>query len=96
MRSGEKHYLIAYDIINNKKRKKIADFLEKELFCKRINKSVFIGCLDTESYLKLFDISRQTAQAKDSIIIFELCGKCMNRIISFGGIDIEPKNTLFI
>lgn len=43
------NYLITYDVTDNKKRKKIADFLLEKGF-RRIQKSVFLGNIKLNTY----------------------------------------------
>ena len=74
-------YLITYDIISNKRRKKIADILEG--VGKRVNLSVF-ECELNDTKLKHLKtkLLKQADPKTDSIRIYSICENCVKK--SFG------------
>ena len=90
-----KLYLVAYDISNNKRRKKLAEKLEN--YGVRINLSVF-ECTFTPAQLReIRHFVRKTINRKtDTVKIYYLSRKCYQKSLSFGR-KIEPpgKTTYF-
>ncbi|WP_297576542.1 CRISPR-associated endonuclease Cas2 [uncultured Campylobacter sp.] len=89
-------YLITYDIISNKRRKKIADILEG--VGKRVNLSVF-ECELNDTKLKHLKtkLLKQADPKADSIRIYRICENCVKK--SFGlcmGDDIFADMDLYI
>ncbi|MCZ6158075.1 CRISPR-associated endonuclease Cas2 [Campylobacter ureolyticus] len=74
-------YLITYDIISNRRRKKIADILEG--VGKRVNLSVF-ECELNDTKLKHLKtkLLKQADPKTDSIRIYRICENCVKK--SFG------------
>lgn len=69
-------YLIAYDIKNSKKRKKIADELEGIGY--RVNLSVFELDLSKARLKKLlFDLSKHLDPSTDSLRFYRVCANCL-------------------
>lgn len=85
--------VVVYDISDNTSRL----YLIKKLHyygLKRLQKSVFIGYLETNERLDLADdIETYLSSDKDSIVIFPLCENCKNSILIQGDADI-PQNDL--
>lgn len=70
---------MAYDVISNKRRRKISAELEK--IGVRINKSVFL-CLDTKwSVDEMYSMLKKLCTNKDSIFIFSLCKSCAEKAL---------------
>lgn len=69
--------VVAYDVISNKRRRKISAELEK--IGVRINKSVFF-CPDAKlSADEIYDLLKKLCTQKDSIYIFPLCKSCAEK-----------------
>ena len=69
--------IVAYDVINNKRRRKISE--EMESIGVRINKSVFL-CPDTKwSVDEIAEMLKKLCTKKDSIFIFPLCKSCAEK-----------------
>lgn len=85
--------VVVYDISDNTSR----SYLIKKLQyygLKRLQKSVFIGYLETNDRLDLAnDVETYLSSDSDSIVIFPLCGNCKNIILVQGNADI-PENYL--
>ena len=71
-------YLVSYDIVSDKRRRKIAGILEN--YGKRVQYSVFECDLDEKRYQKLYEeISKETADMKKeegSVLFYYICGNC--------------------
>jgi CRISPR-associated protein Cas2 len=68
--------LIAYDIQDDKRRKKISDILEG--FGYRVNYSVFELSITKTKYIKLLSQFEEIVVKKeDSLRIYHLCEKCV-------------------
>lgn len=75
-------YVISYDIIDDKKRAKVADTLLD--FGKRVQYSVF-ECELTDVYLEnLVRKLKKIISPEDSIRIYSLCSQCMKSIRILG------------
>jgi len=69
--------VVAYDVISNKRRRKISTELER--IGVRINKSVFL-CQDTKlSVDEIYNMLKNLCTKKDSIFIFPLCKSCTGK-----------------
>ena len=84
---------VVYDISDNTSRLSLIKKLQY-FGLKRIQKSVFMGYLDTDERLDLAeDIEAYLSKETDSIIILPLCENCKNSILLVGDADI-PQNDL--
>jgi len=81
--------IIAYDIENNKRRNKIAKFLEKK--GRRIQKSVFIVDIESRKRKSLQRDLWKLAEKKGIIHIFSLCNGCRKKAVFLGE---EPQDCL--
>ena len=83
--------IVTYDISDNASR----SYLIKKLQyfgLKRLQKSVFIGYLETEDRMDLAnEVETYLSSDKDSIVIFPVCGSCRDSILIQGDADI-PQN----
>lgn len=88
----KKFVIIAYDIVNNKKRNKISDLLCK--YGKRINKSVFECFLSEKEFKALKEtLKKKIKKGDDSILYYTLCKYCIDQI-EREGIKEEEKETV--
>jgi len=74
------HYLVTYDIVDDKNRKKLSDILEK--FGIRVNYSVFECELNKTKLNKLIEyINKQQLYDKryDSIRFYHICQNCIDK-----------------
>jgi CRISPR-associated protein Cas2 len=72
------HYLVAYDMPDNKKRKKVGELLEK--YGTRVNFSVFEVTLNEtklKQLLKLFKEEKLINKKTDSVRFYHLCQNCV-------------------
>ena len=84
-------YIIAYDIANNKKRKKVANELEGLGY--RVNKSVFECELSKTRLVKLEKFFRKTAGKSDSVRLYRICENCLQNSFDISSTKpFEPKN----
>ena len=83
--------IVTYDISDNASR----SYLIKKLQyfgLKRLQKSVFIGYLETEDRLDLAnELETYLSSDSDSIVIFPVCGSCRDSILIQGNANI-PQN----
>ena len=69
------HVVVAYDIIDDRRRLRLARFLIGYL--DRVQKSVFEGELEEKRYLLMKEgIDRRIEHAEDTVRIYHLCGRC--------------------
>ena len=74
------HYVVAYDITNDKRRKKFSEHLEK--YGVRVNYSVFEIELNRTKYLKLLEEVEQKKlinKKYDSIRFYHICENCIDK-----------------
>ena len=87
--------VIVYDITDNTSR---LHLIKKLQFfgLKRLQKSVFIGYLETKDRLELVkDLNSFLSNDSDSIVIFPLCESCKNSIFIEGDADIPQNNMTY-
>lgn len=84
--------LISYDIVDDKKRTKLAHKLKD--FGPRVQKSVFEADVKPEELKTLRQILKAIELEKDeSIRLYRLCGECMKKITIWGeGVVTEDKD----
>jgi len=82
----KKLVVVAYDISNNKRRKKVADLLEKH--GNRVNYSVF-ECFVSGRELQALkeDADGLIKKKYDSILFYELCATCIEKIDRHGNMS---------
>lgn len=71
--------LVAYDIINNRRRHKLSEALEKNGV--RINKSVFLFENTKLTISEMNDLIAGFSHKKDSIYIFAICDNCLKKSV---------------
>jgi len=72
------HYLITYDIEDNKRRKKISDLLEGYGF--RVNYSVFEFYLNDKELNEILKEAKEILNKKvDSFRIYRICESCLKK-----------------
>lgn len=86
------YILIIYDIIDDKKRVKLAKFLQGYGF--RIQKSAFEAMLTHKLYMKLKQEIRAYAADCDSIRIYKIIGK--GQVTTFGGAQNEIEDLDYV
>ena len=85
--------VVVYDISDNTSRLYLIKKLQY-FGLKRLQKSVFIGYLETRERMDLAeDIKTYLSSDGDSIVIFPLCGSCKKSILLEGDANI-PQNDL--
>lgn len=81
-------YIIAYDIQNDKKRRKVSKILEENGV--RLQFSVFECKLNKKELKELkTKIDNIISSKSDSVLIFNLCETCENKSINIGASYIE-------
>ncbi len=80
MAARKKFIVIAYDISDNKRRKKVVNAVQK--FGGRVNLSVF-ECMVTDSQFKELcsEIKSIINTKKDCVIYYTLCTDCFSKIV---------------
>jgi CRISPR-associated protein Cas2 len=79
----EQHYVIAYDIRDPTRLRRVAKVMED--FGERVQKSVFEAALSTSQVLKLKNRLRQEMDCEvDGVKFFPLCPKCDQRVNIIG------------
>nr|WP_321319151.1 CRISPR-associated endonuclease Cas2 [uncultured Campylobacter sp.] len=87
-------YIIAYDIANNKKRKKVANELEGLGY--RVNKSVFECELSKTRLAKLVKFLHKTAGKSDSVRLYRICENCLESSFDISGAELFEARSLFV
>ena len=83
-------YLIVYDIVRNKPRKKVSDILEG--YGNRVNKSVF-ECTFKNKRTKdevIKQIEKEIDSKRDSVRIYAICQNCIHSSHALGEREDEP------
>ena len=80
MRARKMLFVIAYDIVNDKRRNKVSHLLEK--YGLRVNFSVF-ECIFTEAQLSSIqrEIGTLIVTKEDTVIYYPCCMNCFSKII---------------
>lgn len=87
--------VVVYDISDNTSRSYLIKKLQ-HFGLKRLQKSVFIGYLETDDRLDLAgDVETYLSSDNDSIVIFPLCESCKNSILIQGEADIPQKDLTY-
>ncbi len=89
-------YLVAYDISNNKRRRKLALILGD--YGQRVQKSVFEIWLEADTKKRLLKrLKRLLKTDEDSVRLYRLCENCQRKVEVFGpGEGPQPPHTLII
>lgn len=92
------NYLITYDIINDKKRKKLSDLLETYGY--RVNYSVFECVLNNtklKKLIKIIDEKKIIDKKRDSLRFYHICQNCISKSFEFSNKgDVFEEKELFI
>ena len=76
-------YVICYDIVNDKRRRRVVKYLES--YGVRIQYSVFESELNKIQLNKLTKgLSKEINKKEDSIRIYSLCAECRKQIMGIG------------
>ena len=91
--------VIVYDIIDNKRRKKVSDLLEKH--GDRVNKSVFECIFKNKEQLNMMilELTETINRKKDSVRIYNICKNCILDSHLLGKNEPEPfemKDVFFV
>lgn len=74
----KKFYIVSYDIVENKKRTRVANILED--FGTRVQKSVFECRLETDKFNEMHGKLKAAMDTKtDSILFYLLCDGCIKQ-----------------
>lgn len=88
----KKFIVIAYDIVDDKKRNEISDLLLQ--YGRRVNRSVFECFLSNSEFEKLKRTLKEKIKPKEDIILYyHLCRDCIGRIEREGREDV-PKEVV--
>ncbi len=81
--TGMRHYVIAYDIADDKRRDRVVKALKGTGY--RVQYSLFEAELSEESLLQLrMTIGRAIVPSEDSVIYYSRCGHCREDVIRDG------------
>lgn len=87
----ENHYLVAYDICDNKRRRRLLKVLEDYAY--RVQYSVFEMCVEEKDLIKLQSwIDKVINKKEDSVLIYELGTLAIKNRIYYGKVSNEDKN----
>jgi len=82
-------YVIVYDIVNDRRRNKVARWLERH--GERVQYSVFEMYLTPEEWQRLWKhLARLIEPEEDSIRAYRLCAMCRQRIVHLGQGEPTP------
>jgi CRISPR-associated protein Cas2 len=88
-------YVVAYDIPDDKRRKKVADLLEG--YGKRVQYSVFECLLTQAKYDELrLKLKKRVKRSEDSVRFYPLSRQNLNQVETWGGqpITTPPSSTV--
>jgi CRISPR-associated protein Cas2 len=87
-----RHVLISYDVVDDRKRLKLAKFLKGHL--ERVQKSVFEGVIaDRVLEVVKRGIQKEINQEEDTVRIYTLCERCVSSVDIIGtGVHIEEQD----
>ena len=93
--SGLVHFLVAYDIKDDKRRAELFKFLKGMGF--HMQYSVFEGRLPLESLVRLrYGIRRIIDPRVDKVVLVQLCEACSRKVERFGAQDDLPGDVIII
>ncbi|HPX60855.1 MAG TPA: CRISPR-associated endonuclease Cas2 [Deltaproteobacteria bacterium] len=79
----KRYVVIAYDIEKDRKRREVVKLLHP--WGIRVNKSVFECYLTDNELSKLCDkLKKKVQKGADSILVYRLCGSCLEKVERFG------------
>ena len=87
-------HLIAYDISNNKKRKKISDLLDR--YGERINLSVYECMLTDVQKEDIINQLKVIMDKNDIVKIYFICSTCYSKSIHLGKKEPPKETNVFI
>jgi len=89
-------YVIAYDVVDDRRRNKIARWLER--YGERVQYSVFEMYLTDEEWKRLKKgLERHLDPEEDSVRVYRLCAVCRTRIIHLGqGETLPPPGPVIV
>ncbi|VFQ43162.1 CRISPR-associated endonuclease Cas2 [Desulfoluna butyratoxydans] len=88
-------YLISYDIVDDKRRNKLAKVLKD--YGHRVQYSVFECLLDTPLFLSLRGrITSVIDSREDSVRVYALCGRCEKEIEIMGQGEVREDKDVYI
>lgn len=86
----KKYIVIAYDITDDQRRKKVSDILAA--YGERMNKSVFECFLSEKDIKELKSKIEKTIKNREDIVLYySLCKDCITKIERIGAISTEPQ-----
>ena len=89
------HYVISYDMPNDRRRVKMAKILLD--FGNRVQYSVFEASLDKKLFDKLLKrVNSVVDEQEDNVRIYPLCAICENGIINIGKGDVLEDKDVYI
>jgi len=86
--------MVSYDIVDDKRRLKIAEKLED--YGKRVQYSVFECILDDEKFKEIIEELASLIYDEDSLRFYNLCENCLKRIKVFGAAEITKDQDVYI
>ena len=89
-------YVIAYDVVNDRRRLKIARLLER--YGERVQYSVFEMYLSDQEWQQVQkNLQRLLNTQEDSVRVYRLCAVCRTRIVHLGvGETLPPPGPVVI
>lgn len=88
-------YIISYDIVDDKRRTKLAKYLESVAV--RVQKSVFEADWNQKIlYTVIEKIKRFINEEEDTLRIYRLCSKCQSEILNYGCVAVYKDEDLKI
>jgi CRISPR-associated protein Cas2 len=91
------HLVVAYDVIDDRRRNRLAKFMMGYL--DRVQKSVFEGKIEEKRFEPMkTGIEEIIDREEDTVRIYELCARCISavRVIGTGKFIEEPEDDLII
>jgi len=87
--------LVSYDIVNNKRRRKVANALKN--YGKRVQYSVFECILERDTVRRMIEvINKLIDKEEDGVRIYQLCDACLRKIKVCGMGKVTEDERMFI
>ena len=96
MSGRREFYVVAYDVVHDRRRLKVARLLER--YGERVQYSVFEMYLTTEEWARLRrHLERLLNPKEDSVRVYRLCAVCRQRVVILGqGERLPPPGPVLV
>lgn len=87
--------VVSYDVVNDRRRNKIADTLEN--YGTRVQKSVFECILEPPRLANLIkEVTKLLEEKEDTLRVYRLCDGCLSRVLVYGIGELTKDKEVYI